>query len=115
MLELEKMMRYEIQESSTGCVELRLDGDLVLGPDGAKVRECLSALVRRFPQVTVDLSRLRRIDSAGIGILVAAHAEAGKNGNLLRAVNVVGSVRDLLLLVKLLTIFDGSSENQKAA
>ena len=109
------MMSYEIQESSTGCIEVRLVGDLVMGPDGAKVRECLSALVRKFPQVIVDLSRLRRIDSAGIGILVAAHSEAGRNGNLLRAVNVVGSVRDLLLLVKLLTIFDGSSEIQKAA
>jgi len=109
------MVNYEVHEISAGHIEVRLDGDLVLGPDGANVRGCLNPLAERFPELTVDLSRLRRIDSTGIGILVTAHAIADANGNRMRAVNVVGAVREVLLLVKLLAVLSGPSEIPTAA
>ena len=75
------MVQYEVREISPGHIEVRLEGDLVIGPDGAKVRGCLNPLAEKFPELTVDLSRLRKIDSTGIGILMVAHAISGASGH----------------------------------
>jgi hypothetical protein len=44
-----------------------------------------------------------------------ANSIARDKGNLMRVVNVTGAVRDVLLLVKLLTVFEESSEMPKCA
>ena len=63
----------------------------------------------------MDLGGLRRIDSTGIGVLVMTRSIADANGHRMRAVNVVGTVREVLLLVKLLTVLGGDDAPRVAA
>jgi anti-anti-sigma factor len=109
------MISYEAHEVTPGHIELRLSGELVIGAETAKVRACLSPLVEKFAQVTVDLKSLRRIDSTGIGVLVMAYAKARNHGHRLLATNVGGTVRDTLLLVKLLAVLDPECMTPQAA
>jgi len=102
------MVKYEVSETSPGSVVARLEGDLVLG-DAGEVRACLNPLAESFSDLTVDLGGLHRIDSTGIGVLVMARSIADANGHRMRAINVVGAVREVLLLVKLLTVFGGDA------
>lgn len=55
----------------------------------------------------MDLSRVRPIDSTGVGVLVGARSVADAHGAHMRALNITGAVRDVLLLVKLLTVLSG--------
>lgn len=108
------MVKYVVSETSSSSVAVRLEGELILG-NAAEVQACLSPLAERFSDLTVDLGGLRRIDSTGIGVLVMARSIADANGHRMRAINVVGAVREVLLLVKLLTVLGGDAAPLAAA
>jgi anti-anti-sigma factor len=107
------MLRYQVIENSTGAATVHLDGELLLG-QATEVQACLNSLARKFSEITVDLSRVRRIDSTGVGVLVGARSVADAHGARMRAVNITGAVRDVLLLVKLLTVLGGEEADVAA-
>jgi anti-anti-sigma factor len=78
-------VRLDATQGTEGLV-LALAGDLDLasaGPLGAELRARLEALPTGAP-VTLDLRGTRYLASAGIGMLVEAHAHARERGIRLR-------------------------------
>ena len=98
------MIQCEVTSVSPERISVRLTGALIHGEEASQVRNWLRPLAERFQHVVVDLSSLARIDSTGVGELVMAHAAAGAGGHELQVVNAAGTVREVLLLVKLLTV-----------
>ena len=54
----------------------------------------------------VDLSGVSHVDSAGLGELVQAYATTKTRGGALKLLNVTTRLRDLLVITKLLTVFE---------
>ncbi|MEK7407668.1 MAG: STAS domain-containing protein [Acidobacteriota bacterium] len=110
------MLRLDWQKISEQEIRVLVKGALLIGPDASRLRELLSILVPAYPDTVVDLAGLNKIDSTGVGLLVESYSLARKHQHRLRLVNAAGRVREVLLLVKLLTVFeeDGKTRGQAA-
>jgi anti-sigma B factor antagonist len=103
------MIAMRIETRAAGKVEIvGVSGDITLGVNGAtlladKVR---SLLQRDRLSILIDLSAVRHIDSAGLGELVHAWAAARNRGGSLKLVGVTRRLADLLVITKLLTVFE---------
>ena len=84
----------------TGDITLNKGGDVLLKD---KVQ---SLLQQGHKNVLIDLSGVSYVDSAGLGELVQAYATTKNRGGALKLLNVTKRLRDLLVVTKLLTVFD---------
>ena len=84
----------------TGDITLNKGGDLVL-------KDKVQSLIQQgYTNILVDLSAVAYVDSAGLGELVQAYATTKNRGGALKLLNVTKRLRDLLVVTKLLTVFD---------
>ena len=65
-------------------------------------------------QVLLNLKHVSYIDSAGLATLLARRASVQKQGGALRLVNLTSTVRDLLAVTKLVTVFDTFESEEEA-
>ena len=94
-------------DKSTHVLIVDLDGRLVAGTGELVLRETMNQLVAEdYKKILLNLSLVDRIDSAGIGELMASVKLAGRFGCKVRLVNVEGQVRDILRLSQLLPLLD---------
>jgi len=64
-----------------GVSVVALNGRIVLGEEGTALREKVKSLLGAGKKrIVLDMSNVTYIDSAGLGILVAAHVSAKKQG-----------------------------------
>ena len=91
-----------------GVVVLSIAGDITMALRGAsgvsdRVRSALAQGERRF---LLDVGRVRYVDSTGLGDLVQAHAVVQNHGGVMKLLNVTKRLNDLLIVTRLLTVFD---------
>src|SRR5262249_39282256 len=79
---------------------LNKGGDMVLKD---KVQSLLQQGRRKL---ILDLAAVSYVDSAGLGQLVQAHSTTANQAGALKLVNVAKRLRDLLVVTKLLTVFE---------
>ena len=90
-----------------GAFVLALDGRIVLGDESQALRVKLKSLIAEGKKkIVLNVDNIRYIDSAGLGILVAAHVSAKTQGASLKLSNVGSRFREVLQITKLLTVFD---------
>ncbi len=65
-------------------------------------------------QILIDLASVSYVDSAGLGELVQAYATTKNRGGALKLVNVTKRLKDLLVVTKLLTVFDTFDDEASA-
>ena len=98
-----KMTDREVDGTSV----VTLDGRIVLGEESKSLREKLKDLVAEGKkQIVLNLDNVTYIDSAGLGILVAAHVSAKTQGASLKLCNLGRNFQELLQLTKLLMVFE---------
>lgn len=89
-----------------GVTLLDLGGQLA-GVSAGRLRDTVRGLLgqgRR--QFVVNLADVPYMDSCGLGELVLAHATVMRQGGDLKLMHLTGRMRDLLVITKLLTVFD---------
>ena len=84
----------------TGDITLNKGGDVLLKD---KVQ---SLLQQGQKNLLIDLAEVSYVDSAGLGELVQAYATSKNRGGSLKLMNVTRRLRDLLVVTKLLTVFE---------
>jgi anti-sigma B factor antagonist len=90
-----------------GAFVLALDGRIVLGDESQALRVKLKSLIAEGKKkIVLNMDNIKYIDSAGLGILVAAHVSAKTQGASLKLSNVGSRFREVLQITKLLTVFD---------
>jgi len=90
-----------------GAFVLALDGRIVLGDESQALRVKLKSLIAEGKKkIVLNVDNIRYIDSAGLGILVAAHVSAKTQGASLKLSNLGSRFREVLQITKLLTVFD---------
>jgi len=65
-----------------------------------------SLLQQGRTQLVVNLAAVPYMDSAGLGELVQAYATVARQGGALKLMNTTARLRDLLVITKLITIFE---------
>jgi len=84
----------------TGDITLNKGGDVLL-------KDKVQSLIQQGSKnILLDLSGVSYVDSTGLGELVQAYATTKNRGGALKLLSVTKRLEDLLIVTKLLTVFD---------
>jgi len=102
------MAQLNIKKRQAGDVTiLDLDGEVRIGDSATALRTSIRELVAGGSQkILLNLGGVKYIDSSGIGELIANYTTVGRTGGQLKLLNLTEKVQDLLVITKLLTVFD---------
>jgi anti-sigma B factor antagonist len=92
------------------CVVVRCNGRLVAGVNDRLYRE-VSQLIPGSKRIVLDLTDLTHMDSTGLGTLVRLYVSAKSAGCVLQLYNIGKSVRQLLGVTHLLSVFEVIGNN----
>jgi anti-sigma B factor antagonist len=97
-----KMMNSEVDGTSV----VTLDGRIVLGEESQALRQKLKSLIAEGnKKIILNMDNIKYIDSAGLGILVAAHVSAKLQDASLILSNLGTHFQEILQITKLVTVF----------
>ena len=98
----------QLSERRVGTVVvLDLVGKATLTDNPGRLKEKISSLVAQGESnIVLNLAHVNYIDSSGLGELVASHTTAWRGGVTVKLANTRRRVWELLVLTKLVTIFD---------
>lgn len=104
-----------ITERQVGSViVLDLAGKLTSDSAARLKDKVASLLFQDQKQIVMNLAELTYMDSAGLGEMVASHSTASRQGGRLKLTNVGKRIEDLLVLTRLLTVFDVHDSEEEA-
>lgn len=90
-----------------GVCIVALDGRIVLGDESNSLREKLKGLIAQGKKkIVLNMANIKYIDSAGLGILVAAHVSGKTQGASVRLCRLSQKFQEVLQITRLLTVFD---------
>ena len=97
-----------VKEKIVGNVAvLTISGKLMGGKETLEVHEHVKNLISDdIKKVVIDLSKVKWLNSQGIGILMASYASLIKTGGFLRLSGVTDKVQSLLMITQIITFFD---------
>lgn len=98
-------MNFNVEERYNAVV-ITLKGNVMGGPDGAKLHDTLHELKEKGKKnVVVDLSKTKFMNSSGLGLLISGMTTMRNAGGDLRLANVADRIQSLLVITKLITVF----------
>ncbi len=107
----------QIEERMSGDITVvKVIGDITLNKGGdVLLKDKIQSLLQQGrKKLLVDLGNVSYVDSAGLGQLVQVHATSSNHGGALKILNLTKRLKDLLVVTKLLTVFD-TYENEAEA
>ena len=98
----------QIEERAVGAVTvLDVKGRLILGEGDVILRDKIHGLVSRgCLQIVLNLAEMPYMDSGGLGEMVRTHTKVNRANGSLKLMNVTKRIRDLLVVTKLMTVFE---------
>ncbi|MDQ3290729.1 MAG: STAS domain-containing protein [Bacteroidota bacterium] len=97
-------------------VYVRLQGDLIGSPESQQLVELVNNSINDTKLLcAVDLSKVRFINSSGIGVLVSLLTKFRNRGGEMVLINPSEQIRKLLIITKLNNIFTVTETDQAAA
>jgi anti-sigma B factor antagonist len=106
-----------IDQKVTGDVMVvKINGDITLNQGGdVLLKDKIQSLLQQgHKKLVLDLGGVSYVDSAGLGQLVQIHSTTRSNGGSLRIANVTKKLKDLLVVTKLVTVFDSYDSEAEA-
>jgi anti-sigma B factor antagonist len=95
------------QHRLESVVVLEVSGPVTLDGGATNLKETLlTILARGDRRVVLDLQQCTMVDSTGVGQFVACQISAMNAGATLKLANATKRLKDLLLLTRLLTVFE---------
>ena len=99
----------------SGVTIVDLSGKITLGEGGITLREEVRKLLAEGKKkIVLNLGEVNYIDSSGLGELVSAYTAVKNAGGELKLLNLTSKVRDLLVITKLVTVFDVKDDEASA-
>lgn len=107
----------QIEQRSSGDVAIvAISGDITLSKGGdVLLKDKIQSLLQQgHRKIVLDMGNVSYVDSAGLGQLVQVYATTSHLGGSLKLLNLTKRLRDLLVLTKLLTVFDAYDSESDA-
>ena len=110
------MSQLNIKERQEGDVTiLDLSGKITIGEGSVQLREAVRGLLDAGrKKILLNLGDVAYVDSSGIGELVSSYTTTNNQGGQLKLLNLTKKIQDLLMITKLLTVFE-TFDNEPAA
>jgi anti-sigma B factor antagonist len=107
----------QLEQRIAGNVAIiTINGDITLNKGGdVLLKDKVQSLIQQGQKnIIVDLGGVSYVDSAGLGQIVQAYATTKNKGGALKLLNVTKRLKDLLVVTKLLTVFDTFDDEKTA-
>src|SRR6185312_10669866 len=107
----------QIDQRTNGDVAIvAISGDITLSKGGdVLLKDKVQSLLQQgHRKIVLDMGGVAYVDSAGLGQLVQVYATTSHLGGSLKLLNLTKRLRDLLVLTKLLTVFDAYDNESDA-
>ena len=110
------MAELDVSERQAGDVTiLDLTGEVRLGDSSVALRDSVRKLADvGKTKVLLNLAGVKYIDSSGIGELIANYTTISRQGGQLKLLNLTDRIQNLLVITKLLTVFDSYDDEAEA-
>lgn len=90
----------------------------IAGSDSLDLKRAIDAQIEiaagNIAKIVLNLERVRIVDSFGLGVIVAAYTSIQRNGGRIALLNVGGNIKNLIVMAKLMTIFDRYDNEDEA-
>lgn len=107
-------MKYSSEVNNETLI-IRLDGDLIGENDGTGVLSIATdAIQNKVMKCVIDISKLRYINSSGIGVLITILTKFRNKGGEVFLLKPSESVQKLLVITKLNAIFQIAKTEEEA-
>ncbi|HHS12938.1 MAG TPA: anti-sigma factor antagonist [bacterium] len=107
-------MRIKTEESGS-VVIITLEGDMIGGPDAARLADQFRVLIDQGKKrIIVNMSQVSYINSTGLGILIGGLTTVRNKGGELKLLKLEKKLRELLRITKLDCVFE-IFENEEEA
>lgn len=110
------MAELDVSERQAGDVTiLDLSGSVRMGEGAVALRNSIRRLIEKGnKKILLNLGGVKNIDSSGIGELIANYTTLSRDGGQLKLLSLTDKIQNLLVITKLLTVFD-SYDNEAEA
>jgi anti-sigma B factor antagonist len=89
----------------------------IIGTAGVELRQVINehtAQASGTPKFLFDFSEVPMMDSSGLGTLVGAHVSVARAGGRIAVINVGTSINNLIVMGRLITIFERFNTEDEA-
>ena len=98
-----------------GAVVISLKGNVMGGPDSQEFSDLLHNLLdENKKNIIVDLGNVKFMNSTGLGMLISGYTSVKNNGGSLKLANATEKINSLLVITKLITIFENFNSVDEA-
>ena len=106
----------QIEERALGDVMiLDVTGKLTIGDGDELLKDKINSLIQQgHKKLILNLEGVPYVDSAGLGEIVRTYTTVSRQGGNLKLLNLTKRITDLLMITKLLTVFDTYDSEQEA-
>jgi anti-sigma B factor antagonist len=106
----------QISERKVGGVTvIDVSGKLAAGDGVGRLKDKVTSLVFQGEKnIVLNVSNLSYVDSSGLGEMVACHGTAARGGSTLKLANIGKRLEDLLIMTKLLAVFESHQTEDDA-
>ena len=110
------MAQLTINQRQAGDVTiLDLSGKITIGEGSVQLREAVKDLLANGKKkILLNLGDVSYVDSSGIGELVSSYTTTSNQGGQLKLLSLGKKIKDLLMITKLLTVFQTYDDEQEA-
>jgi anti-sigma B factor antagonist len=94
---------------------LDMTGNIRIGEDSIALRTAIRQLIKEERhQILLNLAEVIYIDSSGLGELISGYTSLKNVGGSLKLLSLTQRVRELMMITKLLTVFDVYNSESEA-
>ena len=99
-----------------GITVVDVVGKMVTTDNPGRLKDKITSLVfQGNKQIILNLANVTYVDSSGLGEIVACHGSALKGGAEIKLSSAANKIKDLLVMTRLLTVFDAHDSDEAAA
>ena len=110
------MAELEVNQRQAGDVTiLDMSGAVRMGEGSITLRDAIRGLADEGKKkIILNLAGVKYVDSSGIGELIANYTTVSRQGGQLKLLNLTDRIQNLLVITKLLTVFDAYEDESEA-
>ncbi len=109
------MMKIKTSEKYNAVV-IELKGNVMGGPEAQEFNDLLHKFVDEGKKnIVVNLASVKFMNSSGLGMLISGYTTIKNAGGSLKLANATEKINSLLVITKLITIFENFDSVEKAA
>ena len=90
----------------------------IIGSDSLELKEVVNERIKSTPEggvrILLNLEKVPMMDSSGLGVMVAMYTSVKRKNGRIALLNAGKSIRSLIIMAKLMTIFDRYDNEDEA-